>query len=123
MTEEKRLQKHFEEFLQKIGIYPAGFPEHKMKVIPCGWYFKVWGGGFQKAGIPDMILCIKGEFMAVELKAQKGRPSDLQILNINRIDEVNGISCFLYPSGLEQFEQHLVRFIHDEPLIFLEYYK
>jgi hypothetical protein len=123
MTEEKLLQKHLEKWLQEIGIYPAGFPEHKMILEPVGWYFKVWGGGFQKAGIPDMILCVKGMFMAVELKAQRGRPSDLQILNINRIDECDGVSCFLYPSGLEQFKQDLEQFVNYDEVAFLEYYK
>lgn len=32
------------------------------------YYIKVWGGGFQKAGIPDLIICLKGKFIAVELK-------------------------------------------------------
>lgn len=32
------------------------------------YYIKVWGGGYQKAGIPDLIICLKGKFIAIELK-------------------------------------------------------
>lgn len=123
MAEEKLLQINLEKFLQKNGIYPAGFPEDKMSGFPNGWYFKVWGGGYQKAGIPDMILCIKGIFLAVELKAQYGRPSELQILNIDRISECGGVSCFLYPSGLKMFEKHLTNFLQGDGVGFFDIYK
>lgn len=108
MAEEKNLENRLKKHLQKIGVYPAGFPENKMTVPAIGWYFKVFGGGYQKSGIPDMILQILGRFIAVELKAQHGRPSELQILNVHRIRDSGGDACFLYPSGYERFWGDLI---------------
>ena len=27
-------------------------------------------GGFQKSGIPDLIICLRGRFIAIELKTE-----------------------------------------------------
>ena len=55
-----------------------------------------------------MILNINGHFLAIELKAQDGRPSELQKLNTNRIRDSGGDACFLYPSGFERFQGDLM---------------
>lgn len=36
------------------------------------WYFKVAGGPLQRPGIPDYIICLRGIFLAVELKHPNG---------------------------------------------------
>lgn len=108
MAEEKNFEHKVERFLQECRIYPAGFPEDKMVAPANGWYFKVWGGGFQKSGIPDLILNVCGLFIAVELKAEHGRPSELQKLNTNRIRDSGGGACFLYPSGFEDFQSDFI---------------
>lgn len=51
---EKDFQKEVIEFLKQHNIY----------------YIKIWGGGFQRAGIPDIIICLKGKFLAIELKTE-----------------------------------------------------
>jgi len=67
-------------------------------------FIKIWGGGFQKAGIPDLICCINGIYFEVELKASNGRPTDLQEHNIKLTNSANGIGMILYPEGFEQFK-------------------
>lgn len=67
-------------------------------------FIKIWGGGFQKAGIPDLICCINGIYFEVELKASNGRPTELQEYNIKVTNEANGIGIILYPEGFEQFK-------------------
>jgi len=67
-------------------------------------FIKIWGGGFQKAGIPDLICCINGIYVEVELKASNGRPTDLQEHNIKLTNSANGIGMILYPEGFEQFK-------------------
>lgn len=116
MAEEKNFEHKVERFLQECGIYPSGFPEDKITTTPVGWYFKVWGGGFQKSGIPDLILNVVGLFIAVELKAEHGKPSELQKLNTNRIRDSGGEACFLYPSGFEDFQHDITDMLeeHDE---------
>ncbi len=56
------------------------------------WYFKVWGGGYQTAGIPDIIACYKGYFIAIEVKNEKGKTTVLQEINLNQIKEAGGIT-------------------------------
>jgi hypothetical protein len=67
-------------------------------------FIKIWGGGFQKAGIPDLICCINGIYVEVELKASNGRTTELQEYNIKVTNEANGIGIILYPEGFEQFK-------------------
>ena len=105
MASEKLFEKRVEKYLHSIGVYQAGTPSHQMNVEQIGWFTKIWGGGFQKSGIPDLILCVNGIFMTVELKAPKGRPSELQKMNTARINQSNGIGIILYPDGFEQFKK------------------
>lgn len=55
---------------------------------------KIFGGGFQASGIPDLLVCYKGLFIAIEVKSptHKGRASDIQKLKIRRIRECGGIA-------------------------------
>lgn len=107
MAEEKLFEGRIKKYLHSIGIYPAGFPTDRMKVEMVGWYIKIWGGGYQKSGIPDILCCINGVFVAIEVKASSGRPSELQKLNVKRINKSGGIAVFLYPEGFEQFKEIL----------------
>ena len=57
------------------------------------WYFKVHGSIFQPAGIPDILACINGKFVAVEVKRTKGGiVSALQKAQIEKIKENGGIA-------------------------------
>lgn len=105
MAGEKLFENKIKRFFHSIGVYPAGFPKDKMQIPPIGWYFKMWGGGFQKSGIPDIIACVNGIFTAVEVKASNGRPSELQKLNVKRINEAEGIAIILYPEGFDDFKK------------------
>ena len=67
-------------------------------------FIKIWGGGFQKAGIPDLICCINGIYFEVELKSSTGRPTELQKYNIKLTNAANGIGIILYPEAFEQFK-------------------
>ena len=105
MAEEKQFEVKVKKYLHSLGIYAAGTPSQNMGEEQHGWYFKVWGGGFQKSGIPDMIICANGFFISVELKSSIGRPSELQKLNSIRINQSNGIAIILYPEGFEEFKK------------------
>lgn len=102
---EKSFEKKVEKYLESIGVYQAGFASEKMKVSMIGWFTKIWGGGYQKAGIPDLIICVNGIFVSVELKAPRGRPSVLQKMNTSRINSASGIGIVLYPDGFEDFKK------------------
>jgi len=101
---EKRFETKVKKWLESEGIYSAGTPQDKKKVPECGWYLKTWGGGYQKSGIPDLLLCVNGIFISAELKGDTGTPSDLQLKNTAAINSSNGIGVVLYPKGFEEFQ-------------------
>ena len=74
----------------------------KLKKKPECWYVKIWAGGFQKAGIPDLLICYKGHFIAVELKNEVGKPSELQLVNIDLISKAGGSAFILSPLNEKQ---------------------
>lgn len=107
MAGEKNFEERIKAWFHTVGIYPAGMGTQDMKVKQVGWYSKIWGGGFQKAGIPDILCCINGLFVAVEVKDTRGRATTLQKINCNRIRDSGGQACILYPSGFERFRKDI----------------
>jgi len=43
------------------------------------WYFYPQAGPFGRAGIPDIIACVGGRFLAIEAKAAGKKPTKLQL--------------------------------------------
>lgn len=69
------------------------------------WFIKYWGGGqFTKAGIPDLLVCCKGYFLAIELKGPTGKPSPLQRHTIEEIKKAGGLALVLYPKDFDDFK-------------------
>ena len=62
-----------------------------LQTIPNLFYWKEHGGQFGTAGIPDIIVCYKGKFIAFECKRPGGKPTVLQKITINKIAKANGI--------------------------------
>ena len=72
------------------------------------WFIKYWAGAaFTKSGVPDILACVNGFFVAIEIKAENGRPSELQLHNIRAIKDAGGIAFVLYPSAYEKFKQFI----------------
>lgn len=105
MGNEKLFEGQVKRYFHSIGVYPAGCPTDRMQTPLMGWYTKIWGGGFQKSGIPDILACVNGFMVAIELKASSGSPTELQKLNTSRINAANGIAVILYPEGFEDFKK------------------
>lgn len=90
MAEEKNLENRVKKFLTEQSC----------------WYIKYWGGGgYTKSGIPDLLICCNGVFLGVELKASKGKPSDLQKHQIRQIRKAGGMAFTLYPNEFEEFKK------------------
>ena len=58
MAAEKNFENKVKRYLESIGVYDLGTGADKMKVAPCGYYEKRWGGGYSKAGLPDMWCAV-----------------------------------------------------------------
>lgn len=76
------------------------------------WYVKYFANSFTKKGVPDLLICANGYFLAVEVKAEHGKASYLQIYNRNKIRKAGGISIILYPDKFDEFK-HLIECLID----------
>ncbi|MGN0594792.1 MAG: VRR-NUC domain-containing protein [Hominimerdicola sp.] len=87
--EETLFQEKVEKFLTSQGAF----------------WFKYWGGGiYNRSGMPDLMGCINGHFLALELKTPIGKASELQKYNIDKIRKAGGIGLFLRPEDFEEFK-------------------
>jgi len=77
---EKNIENQIKRYLDRLGC----------------WYMKVHGSAFQKAGVPDLIACIGGRFVGIEVKRPGGRVSPLQKLNIEEIQRSGGVAFVAY---------------------------
>jgi hypothetical protein len=69
---------------------------------PGTWLMKVHGGPYQQAGVPDLLLCVEGLFIGLEVKHQKPgesetaarlRTTPLQRARIREINAAGGWAC------------------------------
>lgn len=63
-----------------------------LKTIPECFFWKVFSGMYCRAGIPDIIACIKGKFYGFECKSEDGKTTALQDATIKKIKEAGGIA-------------------------------
>lgn len=69
----------------------------KKYLIKNGAYCEnIWGGGFQAAGIPDIIACYKGVFLGIEVKLDYNKPSEIQKTKLKLINNAGGIGIVAY---------------------------
>ena len=74
-------------------------PERKVKDAAVkilkeikAYYFFPATGGYGKSGVPDIVCCYNGLFLAIECKAGKGTTTALQDREIQRIKDAHGIA-------------------------------
>ena len=61
-----------------------------LKTVPDSFAWKTHGGLYGTAGIPDIIACIGGRFVAFEVKTKLGKLTKLQEITIQRINDAKG---------------------------------
>lgn len=77
MSAEKRVEDQIKKYLDSLGSY----------------YLKVHGSAFQPAGTPDILACVNGRFVGIEVKKSKGGVvSELQKLKIKQIQNAGGVA-------------------------------
>lgn len=98
MAQEKNFEGKVKQFLTKKGC----------------WFLKYWGGAsYTKSGIPDLLVCCRGRFLGIELKAKTGKPTELQVYNLRKIDEAGGLGILLYPDDFDRFRiliEHIIQY-------------
>lgn len=85
MAEEKRFETRLKKILKDRGA----------------WYLKTFSDGIQRAGVPDLLVCYKGHFIAIEVKSERGVPTQLQLIEIREIKKAGGYAFVIRPSNLD----------------------
>ena len=62
----------------------------RLKTVPGCFCWKEHGGMYGTAGIPDIIACIGGRFVAFEVKTPTGKLTKLQEITIQKIRNAKG---------------------------------
>ena len=69
------------------------------------WWLKYWGGAaYTKSGIPDLLVSSDGCFLGIEVKADNGEPSLIQLYHLRKIRESGGYGILLFPKDFEKFK-------------------
>lgn len=86
MAEEKSFENKIKRYLKDKGAYRV----------------KYHGNYFSENGTPDILACVNGYFLAIEVKATNGKPSELQLAKVDEIRKAGGFAYVVYPSGWER---------------------
>jgi len=84
----------------------------KLKVVALlkqhsAYCFYPVAGGFGSAGIPDIVACFMGRFIAIECKAGKGKTTALQDKNIAQIKDAGGLAIVVNEENLIEVQEIL----------------
>jgi Holliday junction resolvase len=94
-TPEKKVKNAVRKVLDRLGIY----------------YFMPPGMGLGRSGIPDIIGCYNGRFIAIECKAGKGKTTALQERELAAIKATSGFTFVAREYNLEEMEGRLLLWI------------
>lgn len=83
-----------------------------LKAVPDLFYFKEHGGMYGQSGIPDLIVCYKGRFIAFEVKAGKNKATVLQEITIRQIFKAGGYA--LVVRSVEEVKQVIEAFKNEK---------
>lgn len=84
-TPESKVKKQVKKILDDLGAY----------------HFSPMMDGYGRSGVPDIIACYKGRFLAIECKAGKNTPTLLQLRNIENIKRNNGLAIVVNEDNIE----------------------
>lgn len=88
---EKHIENKIKEYLDSLGSF----------------FIKTHGNMFSKAGTPDIIACINGRFVGIEVKKPGGKTSALQVAQIKLIKQAGGVA--FVADNLEHVKSELRR--------------
>ena len=62
-----------------------------LKSVPGCFCFKEHGGMYGTTGLPDIICCVNGRFVGLEVKTATGRLTKLQEVTLAKINAAGGL--------------------------------
>lgn len=75
MKPESRLQRRIRKLLEDEG----------------GFVFKIHGGPFQKAGLPDLFMILEGQTYGIEIKCPGNTPSNIQLVVLTEMRKAGAV--------------------------------
>lgn len=93
MTPEAKVKASVTKILKEFGAY----------------YFSPMTGGFGRSGVPDIIACYRGFFLAIECKAGKNKPTALQEREMGKVNAAGGMAILI-----NEINVHVVRAVLEE---------
>ena len=88
-TPESKVKEKIKKILKEHGAY----------------YAMPMGTGYGNSGVPDFLVCLQGQFVAVEAKAGKGTPTALQEKNLRDIKVSGGYAWVVNEENLDEFKE------------------
>ena len=85
-TPEAKVKKKVKEILDQMGVY----------------HFSPMQNGMGRAGIPDIIGCLDGQFLGIECKAGRGTTTALQERELTRIQNAGGYALVVNEENINQ---------------------
>lgn len=81
-------------YLELIGMKEKALQRKIIRWLKDNGAFvvKYHGGVYTEAGIPDVLCCYKGQFLAFELKVKNNTTTKIQDFKIDRIRKAGGIA-------------------------------
>lgn len=68
------------------------------------WHVKYFANRNTRSGIPDILACVNGRFLAIEVKGEGGRPSPLQLHHVEQIRKSGGLAVIAWPDDFERLK-------------------
>ena len=87
-TPEKKVKDKVVKLLKQHGVY----------------YFFPATYGMGRSGIPDIVCCLSGKFIAIECKAGNNRTTPLQDREIQSIKNSGGVAMIVNETNIDQVE-------------------
>ena len=94
-----------------MATTPEGKVKARVKVILkelFAYYTMHVTGGFGTSGAPDFLVCLKGNFIGIECKAGKGKPTALQEKNLHDIAQAGGQALVINEDNVENLRELLI---------------
>ena len=79
-----------------------------LKTVPGCFCWKQSGEMYGTAGLPDIICCINGAFVAFEVKTPSGKLTTLQESTLRKINAAKGKACKV--TSLQEVKEIITEF-------------
>lgn len=79
----------------------------RLRSIPLSWWEKIQQVAIR--GTPDILGVVRGKFVALELKSEKGKISELQKYKLGEIREARGLGFIVTADNLEEVLDEISR--------------